>query len=85
MSDAGRFLNQVNSDSSLQAKLDAAGWKASAAVAIGAAAGYNFTAAELKAASSASQGELSDGALDKVSGGGILVEFAKPPKPFIFC
>lgn len=85
MNDARKFLDQVYSDPSLQTKLDAVGWKANEAVSIGAAAGLSFTAADLKAASAARQGELSERDLDKVAGGSIIMPDAKPRKPFIFC
>src|SRR4051812_2508931 len=53
MDNARRFLDQVDSDPSLQAKMDAVGWKATEAVTVAAAAGFSVTAAELRAASSA--------------------------------
>lgn len=69
MSNAQSFLNRVESDPQLQAKLQAVGWKSSAAVGIAAAAGFTVTAHELEAASDAKYGPLSTSDLDMASGG----------------
>ena len=75
MDKAQAFLKKAETDPLLQAKLEAAGWKRSAVIAIAAEAGYAITADELDAASDAFHGELSDSALDNVAGG------AKPRTP----
>src|SRR6476469_7481367 len=69
MDKAQAFLKKAETDSSLQAKLAAVGWRRSAVIAIAAEAGYAITADELDAASNAYRGELSDLALDNVAGG----------------
>jgi predicted ribosomally synthesized peptide with nif11-like leader len=68
MSNAQAFLDRVESDPQLQAKLQDVGWKSTAAVAIAAAAGFTVTAPELEAASDAKYGSLSTSDLDKASG-----------------
>lgn len=53
----------------MQAKLQAVGWKSTAAVAVAAAAGSTVTARELEASSDAKYGPLSTSDLDSASGG----------------
>jgi predicted ribosomally synthesized peptide with nif11-like leader len=67
-----QFLAKANEDKDLLASVEKAGKDVNALVAAGAAAGYNFTAADVEAAVKDIQsqvGELSENELETVAGG----------------
>src|SRR5258706_177477 len=64
------FVNKVNKDKALQAKMHALPGDTAALVKFAGESGFSFSVEEWQAVAASSFGELTDGDLDAVTGGG---------------
>lgn len=70
-----RFVNDVKTDTALQAEIKKVGSNPQAFVDLAKKKGYDFTVDELKKHAEGKKGELSQEDLDKVAGGGTVIGF----------
>lgn len=72
--EVARFAQDVKNNPEMQAEFKGTGTDMDAFVSKAQEKGYDFDAADVKAHAAEKRGQLSDEELDKVAGGGVVVE-----------